>query len=78
MPADPPPDERPPVDWRSRTIWTRLGYIASAAWMLFVVVYTGNDVAHPLFDYIFTVPLVGWGLGLAAAWLLRRLAPRRE
>ena len=62
------------ADWRSRRLWTGIGYAASAAWMLGIVIATGNDTSHPLFQYIFIVPLAGWILGLLAA---RYLLPPR-
>ena len=61
------------IDWRSRTLWQTVGYTLSAAWMLFVLVQTGGNVSHPLFDYIFIVPLVLWSAGLAIAWIVRKL-----
>ena len=65
------------IDWRSRKLWHGLGYASSAAWMLYVVVATGNDVSHPLFNYIFIVPLAGWVAGLVIAKLLARVLPPR-
>lgn len=60
------------INWRSRVLWHGLGYAVSAAWMLYVVVATGNDVRAPLFSYIFAVPLALWIGGLLVARLLRR------
>ena len=65
-----------PIDWRSRRLWHGIGYAVSAAWMVFVLARTGGDVRHPLFDYLFIVPLGLWGAGIGVAWLLKRLAPR--
>ena len=62
------------LDWRSRRLWQGIGYAASAAWMLGIVIITGNDTGHPLFRYIFIVPLAGWILGLLVA---RYLLPPR-
>ncbi|MDJ0950302.1 MAG: hypothetical protein QNJ94_15425 [Alphaproteobacteria bacterium] len=63
------------IDWRSGKVWQRIGYTASAAWMIFVVVATGNDVTHPLFNFIFIVPLAGWIIGIAVAKLIARRRP---
>ncbi len=63
------------IDWRDRETWQRIGYTATAAWMLAVLVITGSDVTHPLFDYIFVVPLAGWILGLLVARLVARRPP---
>lgn len=65
-------------DWRSRRLWNGVGYAGSAAWMLMVVVVTNNDPNHPLFDFIFVVPIAGWITGLIAASVLRRMFPRGD
>ena len=66
------------VDWRSRRLWHSVGYVGSAAWMIGVVAITGRDVSHPLFRYVFIVPLAGWIVGLAVARLLSRSRPRGQ
>ncbi|MCW5700794.1 MAG: hypothetical protein KIT00_13245 [Rhodospirillales bacterium] len=43
-----------------REFWTKVGYGLTAAWMVFVVVWTDNDPSHPFFNFIFAVPLAGW------------------
>ncbi len=48
---------------------TKVGFGLTAAWMLAIVLITGNDVAHPLFDYIFSVPIAVW----IAVLLIERL-----
>ena len=63
------------LDWRSRRLWQAIGYGATAAWMFAIVVITGNDVSHPLFRYIFIVPLGGWILGLVVARLIQSRRP---
>ena len=45
--------------------WTKIGYAVTAAWMLFVVVYTDSDPKHPLFSFVFIVPLAGWITAIA-------------
>ena len=37
-----------------------------------IVIVTNGDTGHVLFNFIFTVPLAGWIIGLVAAALLRR------
>ncbi len=66
------------IDWRSRGVWLRIGYGLTAAWMAFVILATGNDVTHPLFGYLFTVPLAGWVAGLIAGRVVARLWPPRS
>lgn len=61
------------IDWRGRRLWSGIGYFVSAAWMVYVAVITAGDVAHPLFDYIFIVPLGLWAAGLTIAWVLRKI-----
>lgn len=53
-----------------RQKWTRIGYALTAAWMVFVLVYTRNDPGHPLFNAIFLVPLIGWIIAVAAARII--------
>lgn len=57
-----------------RLLWHRIGYILSAIWVGGVLYVTDGNVRHPLFNYIFIVPLVGWVVGL----LIARLFSRRK
>ena len=64
--------------WRRREPVERIGYILSAVWMAGIVLVTDGDTRHHLFDFIFTVPLAGWIIGLAIAALLRRRERKRN
>ena len=57
-----------------RRRWRTVGFYLTAAWLLFVVAVSGGDGSHPLFDYIFIVPLAGW----IAAVLVDRINRRRR
>ena len=59
------------INWRERTTWVRAGWIATALWIIYVLEATKLDKAHPLFNYIFLVPLAGWMLALAIERLVR-------
>jgi hypothetical protein len=72
MPPRPTTTEPPPPLWRSRRLWYPVGYTATGLWMLGVLVVTGGDSRHPLFDYIFIVPLAAWLVGVLAAALVKR------
>ncbi len=83
--ADRPPFPTPPPDfpsggaplWRSRRLWHPIGYTFTGLWMLGVLLVTGGNSRHPLFDYIFIVPLAAWIGGVIVAMLVkRRLGPR--
>ena len=63
-------------DGRLPIPWSKVGYGLTAAWMVFVLIVTKNDVGHPLFNYIFRVPLVVWVTGLVIAHLVKRLGRR--
>lgn len=63
------------IPWRSRILWQRLGYGLTALWMIGVLAVTREDVHHPLFEFIFIVPLTGWILGLLVAAAIARLWP---
>lgn len=55
------------LEWSSRRLWMTVGYVGSAAWMLFVLAMTNGDVRDPFFNTIFIVPLAGWVIGLVIA-----------
>ena len=63
--------------WRRKEPVQRMGYILTAIWMAGIVVVTNGDTGHYLFDFIFTVPLAGWIIGLVVAALLRRAERNR-
>lgn len=73
---EPSPAPRP--WWRQKEPVQRAGYILSAIWMAGIVVVANGDTGHFLFNFIFTVPLVGWTVGLAIAALLRRSGRNRN
>lgn len=56
---------------RPRWIW--IGHALTALWIGGVIIVTRGDPQHALFDFIFTVPLVGWLLAV----LVRRFTARR-
>ncbi len=64
--------------WRQKEPVHRIGYILSAIWMAGIVIATNGDTDHFLFNFIFTVPLAGWVIGLVAAALLRRAERNRD
>lgn len=64
--------------WRRKEIVEKIGYILSAIWMGAIVVITKGDIKHYLFNFIFTVPLAGWIIGLGIAALLRRSEKNRK
>ena len=70
------PDTRP--WWRRKEPVHRIGYILSAIWMAGIVIVTNGDTNHVLFNFIFTVPLAGWVIGLVIAALLRRAERNRD
>lgn len=51
------------------------GYVLTAVWVVYVLSVTKGDMGHPLFDYIFLVPLAGWLIGLV---VFRFILPRRR
>ena len=57
----------------SRRFWQPLGYALSAAWMVGILIVTDGNSRAPLFNYIFIVPLIGWAVGIALGFLIRRL-----
>ena len=63
---DPEPSARPR--------WQRIGAWLTAAWIALVLVVGEGGITHPLFDYIFTVPLAAW----IVAFLVARAVARRR
>ncbi len=51
--------------------WVKAGYWLTAGWMAVVLGVTGGNVGHPLFSYIFSVPLGVWAAALVAARLVK-------
>jgi hypothetical protein len=64
------------MNWRSRRFWMIVGYIGSAAWMVFVLLRTGGNVENPMFELIFVVPLAAWIAGLVLARIITALRER--
>lgn len=49
-----------------------MGYLLTAGWVGFILAASGGDTSHPLFDYIFVVPLVGWIIGMIVARVIAK------
>lgn len=60
------------MDWRSKRSWHLAGMVLTVIWLTGVTLRTGGDPSHPLFAYIFIVPLIGWLLLVAVTWLIER------
>ncbi len=60
---------------RARPRWRRIGAWLTASWIALVLVVSEGRITHPLFDYIFTVPLGAWIVALLVA---RAVARRRR
>jgi len=61
-------------DPRARPRWRPIGAWLTAAWFALVLVVSEGRITHPLFDYIFTVPLAAW----IVAFLVARVVARRR
>lgn len=62
------PEQPPKRKGLSSGVYFKIfGYILTAAWVGFVLAVSGGDSNHPLFDYIFIVPLAGWIIGMLVA-----------
>lgn len=64
------------INWHDRTTWVRAGWVATALWVIYVLEKSHMDKAHPLFNYIFLVPLVGWTVALIAERLILGKRPK--
>ena len=49
-----------------------MGYLLTAAWVGFILAASGGDTNHPLFDYIFVVPLACWIIGMIIARIIAK------
>jgi|GEM_PF-2760387 len=63
------------LSWRDPRLWQVLGLIGTVIWLTHVALVTDFDPSHPLFDYIFIVPLAGW---VVILFVSRRLARDRR
>jgi hypothetical protein len=61
---------------RTRAFWIKLGYAATALWMAGIIVLTDGNTRHPLFRYIFIVPLAGWVVVFVVEQAVKRLRGR--
>ena len=55
------------MKWQDKRSWHLLAMILTVVWLTYVGLKTGGDPQHPLFQYIFLVPLIAW-LVLILAW----------
>lgn len=51
-------------------LWRGIGYGLTAAWMIGILIVSDSNPAHPWFNYIFVVPLIGWIIGIGIARFL--------
>jgi hypothetical protein len=59
--------------WRNPRLIQLIGVIGTVIWLTHVGLTTEFDRSHPLFNYIFIVPLAGW---IGIALICRRLERR--
>ena len=55
-----------------------VGYVLTAAWIVMVVMETDGDMEHPLFNYIFLVPLAGWIVAMIGAGTVKVMMGRKK
>ena len=60
------PESKQRPDWRRVVAWL------TAIWIGLILVLTKGRMNHPLFDYIFTVPLAAWIVAVVAARAVAR------
>jgi len=65
-------------DLKDRQTWIRIGYALSAIWMVGVLLVSGGNPKHPVFEYIFIVPLAGWIVGLVIGRFVWRKPDRSD
>ncbi|MBO6806195.1 hypothetical protein [Thalassospira sp.] len=62
------PEQPSPKKRLSNGVYFKIvGYVLTAGWVGFILAASGGDSSHPLFDYIFIVPLAGWIIGMLIA-----------
>ncbi|SLN47777.1 hypothetical protein [Oceanibacterium hippocampi] len=64
-------------DIRDKTTWSRVALIGTVLWLTYVTMETGGDLHHPLFDYVFIVPLALWIGVVIIKQVIDRTAPDR-
>ncbi len=50
------------TDWRRKKTWDAAGLVLTVAWFAYFGIATGGDLAHPLGDFVFIVPIGLWSL----------------
>ena len=64
------------IYWRERTTWVRAGWVATVLWIIYVWEESKFDPEHPLYNYVFLVPLAGWTVALIVERILRGKRPK--
>ncbi|NIZ00374.1 hypothetical protein [Thalassospira lucentensis] len=73
QPQNPVNPDAPEKKTLSNAIYFKImGYLLTAGWVGFILAITGGDTKHPMFDYIFVVPLAGWILGMIIARVIQK------
>ncbi|OSQ40721.1 hypothetical protein [Thalassospira mesophila] len=49
-----------------------MGYLLTACWVGYIVMITKGNTSDPMFDYIFSVPLGCWIVGMVIAHFVRK------
>ncbi len=62
------------TDRPGRHIWPTVCMYLTAIWLFAVVAITNGDQAHPLYEYIYIVPLAVW----LAAIAFNKIKQRRD
>ena len=64
------------MNWRDRASWNRAGWVLTALWAIYVVEATRGDSSHPLFRFVFLVPLALWAVLIVARRALLGAEPK--
>jgi hypothetical protein len=63
---------------RAGRAWVVVGWVLSALWVAFVLAYSRGDPRHPLFEFIFVVPLAGWIAAFVVTRVWRTVRERKR
>jgi len=67
------PEQPPQKKGLSNGVYFKImGYLLTAGWVGIILAASGGDSSHPLFDYIFIVPLAGWIIGMLVARVIAK------
>ncbi|GEM_PF-6774787 len=55
-----PEKQTPYLTKKKRPLWSKICWILTGIWIIYAVSVSKGNLEHPIMNYIFTAPLLGW------------------